>query len=59
MDNYTRLDARNIVADFISVGNPYPYGQKDAQRIYWEQDLVVYAMNQAHADGYKQREEGL
>ena len=54
--NYTENDAIVVIAKF-DVQNKYPEGRENI--ILWERNLVIYAMNQAHSNGYTQREEGL
>ena len=58
MDNYTVNDAFQIIRDFMDAGNPYP-DENNQKQVVWERHLVAYAMNKAHENGYKQREEGL
>lgn len=54
--NYTRADAQAIRKNFIDAGNSYPYDEP--QQIIWGEDLLMFAMEAAHANGYTQRAEG-
>ncbi len=58
MDNYTDNDARLLIKEFVDK-HPYPDFAEVRQQIKWERELVVYALERGHDDGYKQREEGL
>ncbi len=56
--NYTDNDARLLIQEFTNK-QPYPDFAEVRQQIKWERELVVYALERGHDDGYKQREEGL
>ncbi len=61
MDNYTDNDARLLIIEFVDK-HPYPdfdFDEVTRKIIEWERELVVYALEQGHENGYKQREEGL